>query len=76
MFEKLVRLLVGWHTKLKNWHAVWHGVTFIGTLALWHVKMGCWYAGTLARKPRWHGSTLARCWHVVDLVNSIFYTSS
>ena len=41
MFEKLVRLLVGWHTKLKNWQAVWHVGTFIGTLTRWHVKMVC-----------------------------------
>ena len=70
MFEKLARLLAGWHVKLKNWHAVWHVGMFIGTLAcllaLWHVKMRSWhdfctlvrkqrrYAGILASRPRWH----------------------
>ena len=39
MFEKLARLLAGWHVKLKNWHAVWHVGMFIGTLARKNEKL-------------------------------------
>ena len=52
IFEKLAHLLARWQTKLKNWLAVWHIDTFIGTLVRKNEKLACyWCIGTQAR---WH----------------------
>ena len=62
-------LLVRWHVKLKNWHALalWHTklknwqsfLTLACFLAHWHVKMRSWHAlVVLAHRPHQH------LWHI------------
>ena len=68
MFEKLARLLASWHTKVKNWHAIWHVrasssniSTLIGTLARKNGKLASfWHIGTQGRLHVNHTGTQAR----------------
>ena len=78
MFEKLACLLTRWHTKLKNWHAVWHVATFIGMLAheneklasFWHISVQArWHVNRISTQPHCHvnhAGTQAH-WHVGTL---------